>query len=134
MVAPDEPIWITRITVDAIHFDQLQQHGGLPGLKDENALESALGRPRNKRVYNSDVDLALLAAAYGYGLATNHGYNDGNKRTAFAVMYTFLGVNGWEIEAPETEIVGLMLDVADHRCDETALATWLRLHLIPFAD
>ncbi|MEO8735026.1 MAG: type II toxin-antitoxin system death-on-curing family toxin, partial [Edaphobacter sp.] len=108
MATADEPIWISRIAVDAIHFDQLRQHGGLPGLKDENALESALARPRNKRVYKN-ADLALLAAAYGYGLATNHGYIDGNKRTAFSVMYTFLGVNGWEIEAPETEIVSLML-------------------------
>lgn len=134
MANPDEPIWISRIAVDAIHFDQLRQHGGLPRLKDENALESALARPRNKRVYNADVDLALLAAAYGYGLATNRGYIDGNKRTAFSVMYTFLGVNGWETEAPETEIVSLMLDVADHRCDEVELATWLRLHLVPFVD
>ena len=134
MTIAAEPIWISRTATDAIHFDQLQQHGGLPGLKDENVLESALVRPRNKRVYKSDVDLALLAAACGYGLATNRGYTDGNKRTAFAVMYTFLGINGWEIEAPETEIVSLMLDVADHRCDEAGLAAWLRLHLIPFVE
>ena len=134
MAIAGEPIWISRTATDAIHFDQLQQHGGLPGLKDENALESALGRPRNKRVDNSDVDLALLAAAYGYGLATNYGYTDGNKRTAFAVMYTFLGINGWGIEAPEPEIVSLMLDVADHWCDEAELAVWLRLNLIPFVE
>jgi death-on-curing protein len=130
----DEPIWIDRLTVDAVHFDQLQQHGGSPGMKDENALQSALARARNKWAYDADADLALLAAAYGYGLATNYGYSDANKRTVFIVMYIFLGVNGWEIEAPEVEVVGLMRDLANHRCTETELAAWLRAHLVPFEE
>lgn len=129
-----EPTWINRLTADAIHFEQLKQHGGTPGIRDENALESALGRPKNKRVYEDDSDLALLAAAYGYGLAMNHGYSDGNKRTAFLVMYTFLGVNGWELDAAEVEVVALMLDVANHRCGEAGLAAWIRTRLSPFAD
>ncbi|NIP87774.1 MAG: type II toxin-antitoxin system death-on-curing family toxin, partial [Gammaproteobacteria bacterium] len=78
-----------RRDCDAIHRDQLRQHGGVPGVRDENALESALARPRNKWAYDPDADLAALAAAYGYGLATNHGYNDGNKRIAFMAMYVF---------------------------------------------
>jgi death on curing protein len=130
----DEPVWIDRLMLDAIHFDQLQQYGGLPGIKGENAIESALGRPRNKWAYEPDADLALLAAAYGYCLATSHGYGDANKRTAFAVMYTFLGVNGWEIDAPEVEVVSLMQRVADRRCDEPDLASWLTAHLTPFTD
>lgn len=130
----DEPIWLDRVLVDAMHFDQLREHGGMPGIKDENALESALARARNRWVYEPQSDLATLAAAYGYGLATNHGYGDGNKRIAFIAMYAFLGLNGREIVAPEPEVVRLMLDVADHRCDEPALATWLREHTIPFQE
>lgn len=120
--------------VDAIHFDQLQQHGGRPGTKDENALESALARARNKLVYEPDADLAALGAAYGYGLARNHAYSDGNKRVAFAAMYTFLALNGWEIDAPEPEVVLLMLDVASNARDERELAVWLREHIVPFRD
>jgi death-on-curing protein len=96
-------------------------------------FESALARPRNKLAYEPATDLAALAAAYGYGRVTDHGYIDGNKRIAFVVMYTFLGLNGFEIEAPEPEVVQLMLDVADHRCDEAALTAWLRAHLSPLA-
>ena len=74
-----------------------------------------------------------LAAAYGYGFATAHGYSDGNKRIAFVAMYTFLGVNGLEIVAPEPQVVRLMIDVASGACDEAQLAAWLRQHVEPFA-
>ena len=109
-----------------MHYDQLQQHGGPFGIRDENALESALARPRHKRTDEPESDLCALAAAYGYGLANDHGYN---KRIAFVAMYTFLGVNGWEIIAPEPQVVRLMLDVASGSCDEDQLATWLRAHV-----
>ncbi|MCP3963491.1 MAG: type II toxin-antitoxin system death-on-curing family toxin [bacterium] len=124
-----EPIWLRRRETDAIHFDQLRQHGGMPGVRDENALESALARPRNRWAYQPDSDLAALAAAYGYGLATNHGYNDGNKRVAFMAMYVFLGLNGWELDAPEPEVVEVVLTLADGRLDEEQLADWLRDHM-----
>ena len=124
-----EPRWLERALVDAIYADQLQQHGGRPGVRDENALESALARPRNKWAYDPAVDIAALAAAYGYGLATNHPYTDGNKRIAFLAMYVFLGVNGQELDAPETEVVSLMRAVADHRCSEAQLAEWVRAHI-----
>ena len=130
----DEPVWVDRLVVDAIHFDQIQQHGGAAGIRDENAIEAALARPRNRRAYEPESDLADLAAAYGYGLARSHGYTDGNKRVAFAVMYTFLGLNGWEIDAPEPAVVQLTVDVAAGRCDERALAMWLREHVSPLAD
>lgn len=68
----DEPIWLDRPVVDAVHLDQLREHGGLQGVRDENALESALARAKNKWAYESAPDLATLAAAYGYGLATSH--------------------------------------------------------------
>ena len=115
-----------------MHYDQLQQHGGLFGIKDENALEAALARRRHKRTYEPESDLYALAAAYGYALANDHACNDGNKRIAFTTMYTFLGVNGQEIVAPEPLIVRLMLDVASGTCDEARLATWLRAHSEPF--
>lgn len=125
-----EPIWLSRRIVDTLHFEQLREHGGSPGVRDENALESALARPRNKWAYEPDSDLAALAAAYGYGLAANHGYQDGNKRVAFIAMYVFLGLQGWKIEAPEPEVVRVMLAVADNRLDENGLAEWLRDHLV----
>ncbi len=124
-----EPKWVSRLVVDAIHQDQLWQHGGLRGVKDENALESALARPRQKFVYEPDSDLAVLAAAYGYGLAKNHPYFDGNKRVAFMAMYTFVCVNGYEIQAEEEDVVRVMLGVAAGEWEEEALADWIRDHL-----
>lgn len=119
-----------RAVIDAIHSDQLRQHGGYPGLNDENALESALARPRHKWAYDPDTDIATLAAAYGFGLTTNHGYRDGNKRVAFLAMYVFLGLNGWELDAPEPEVVDVMLRVADHRSSERELAAWVAAHVV----
>lgn len=129
----EEPTWVARLAVDAMHHELLKQHGGLPGVRDDSALESALARPRDKWSYEPDADLALLAAAYGYGLAKNHGYSDGNKRIAFIVMYTFLGLNGVEIDASEPAVVQLMVDVASGDCSEDQLAEWIRKHVIPFA-
>jgi death-on-curing protein len=128
----DEPLWLVRLAVDAMQHELLAQHGGLHGVRDENALESALGRPRDKWAYEPDADLATLAAAYGFGLAKNHAYNDGNKRIAFVAMYTFLGLNDLEIEAPEPAVVQLMVSVASGTTSESELATWLREHTIPF--
>ncbi len=118
-----------RRVCDAIHFDQLRQHGGIPGLRDENARESTLARPRSRWAHEPESDLAALAAAYAYGIATNHGYNHGNKRMAFLAMYVFLGLNGWEIEAPEPNVVEIMVELADGRLDEGSLADWLRDHM-----
>ena len=123
------PIWLDRLIVEAIHFDQLRLHGGLPGIRDDNALESALARPQNRRLYDSTSDLAAVAAAYGYGLVTSHPFTDGNKRVGFLAMYVFLGLNGLEIEADEIEVVDLMVAVADGRNSEEKLAAWLREHV-----
>lgn len=124
-----EPQWVDRVVVDAVHFDQLHEHGGLRGLRDENALESALARPRNRWHYQSAIDVPLLAATYGWGLATSHPYRDGNKRTAFLTMAIFAALNGYELVAPQAEVVQVMLAVAQRRCTESALADWLREHL-----
>lgn len=124
----NEPTWLSRKIVDTIQFDQIQQHGGSSGIRDEGVLESALARPLNKLAYEPESDLASLAAAYGYGLATNHAYVDGNKRVAFMAMYVFLGLNGQEVEASQHEVIELMLAVAGGRLEETGLARWIREH------
>jgi death-on-curing protein len=125
-----EPSWVERVVVDALHLDQLRQHGGFAGIRDENALESALTRPRNRWHYKPGTDVPTLAAAYGWGLATSHPYRDGNKRVAFLVMAIFVELNGYQLEASEEEVVQVMLALADRRCSERELAEWLRAHLI----
>ena len=81
-----EPRWLSRVVVDAIHSDQLREHGGLPGVRDENALESALARPQQKWQYGQTTDVRDLAAAYGFGFVKNHPYRDGNKRIGFLAI------------------------------------------------
>jgi death on curing protein len=124
-----EPIWVDRVVVDAVHLDMLRTHGGLRGIRDENALESALARPRHRYTYARKVDLAALAAAYGFGLARNHPYRDGNKRTAFLVTIVFLGLNGLELHVSEAEVVTAMLQLSAGELSEAALAVWLRDHV-----
>ena len=126
---PREPLWLNRTVVDAIHADQLRQHGGLAGLCDENALESALARPKQKWSYGDERDLATLAAAYGFGLARNHPYRDGNKRMAFLALATFLGINDHEVIATDAEVVTVMLALAAGSLTERRLADWIREHL-----
>jgi death-on-curing protein len=116
------------MVVDAIHTDQLREHGGLPGIRDENALESALARPRQQWHYAARTDVPMLAAAYAFGLVTNHPYRDGNKRIGFLAMVTFLGVNGYRFSAAEAEVVTEVLALADGRISEPALADWVRRH------
>jgi len=117
------------VVVDAIQTDMLLTHGGMPGLRDENLLESTLARPQQRLTYEPTADLAALTAAYGYGLARNHPYNDGNKRVAFVVMAVFLGLNGHELTASDTEVVTTMVALAAGEIDEAALADWIRLHV-----
>jgi death-on-curing protein len=120
-----EPRWLTRVVVDAIHADQLRQHGGLAGVRDDNVLESALARARQKWSYD-ERDIAVLAAAYGFGLARNHPYRDGNKRIAFLALATFLGINGYTFETTDADVVTTMLTLADGSLGEEQLAEWIR--------
>ena len=122
-----EPRWLSRVVVDAIHADQLREHGGLPGVRDENVLESALARPQQKWNYGV-TDIAMLAAAYGFGFIKNHPYRDGNKRIGFIVMSTFLAINGHELIATDGEIVAEIVSVADGTSSEDELAQWVRVH------
>ena len=124
-----EPRWLTRVVVDALHHDQLREHGGLPGLRDESVLESALARLRHAWHYAVDADLAALAAAYAFGLVRNHPYRDGNKRIGFLVLATFLGMNGRHLEATDSEVVAEILALAEGTVSEAALADWVRRHL-----
>lgn len=117
--------------VDAVHTDQLREHGGLSGVRDENALESALARPQQRWHYRPDVDVATLAAAYAFGLVKNHPYRDGNKRIGFLAAVTFLGINGFDFDATEHEIVAGMLMLADGKLSEEQLADWVRSHITP---
>ncbi len=123
-----DPRWISRLVVDAIHTDMLLTHGGMPGLRDENALESALARPRQRFSYDPEADLAELAAAYAYALARNHPYNDGNKRVAFMVMAVFLALNGTEFLASENDVVTTIVALASGDLDEETLENWVRSH------
>ena len=112
----------------AFHSNQIQEHGGSLGLRDRGLLESALERPRNKYHYEADVPLVALAAAYGFGIARNHAFVDGNKRLAFQAMYVFLRLNGLQIDADEPDVVGTMRALAAGQLDEAGLAGWLSEH------
>lgn len=127
----DEPIWVNSAVVDAVHTNQLQEHGGLQGTRDDNALLSALARPRNKYGYDPDADLADLAAAYAFGLATSHPYTDANKRTAFVIAAIFLDLNGFELNRSDEEIVDTMRALAGGGLSERKLAAWIRKALVP---
>jgi death-on-curing protein len=123
-----EPKCLSRLVVDAIHIDQVREHGGLPGTRDENILESALARPQQKWHYTDRTDLPGLAAAYAFGLVKNHPYRDGNKRIGFLAMVTFLGLNDHDFSATDAEVVAEILALADGTVSEEALADWVRVH------
>jgi death-on-curing protein len=125
-----EPDWIELDTALAIHEAQLAEHGGGAGVRDAGLLESALAKPLNLWSYG-EPDFAALGAAYGYGLAKNHPFVDGNKRTAFAVMVVFLLLNNVPFEANEEDAVLTMLKLAAGDLDEAALADWIRRNSAP---
>jgi death-on-curing protein len=124
------PRWVARLVVEAVHSDQIREHGGRRGLRDEAILDSALARPRQRLAHEPQADLATLAAAYGYGLARDHPFVDGNKRVAFLAMAVSLGLNGKTIECPEAEVVTVMLALADGELSEDELADWLRSRML----
>ena len=125
MPSREEPRWLTVEQVIAIQEAQVAEHGGLPGIRDEAALGSAVDRPGNKWAYDETSDLHVLAAAYGFGIAKNHPFADGNKRTALVSMYAFLGKNGLRLVADEAEAVVTMVRLAAGRLPGAKLAAWL---------
>jgi death-on-curing protein len=112
-----------------LHDKALREYGGVQGVKDEGLLQSALGRPVNKFAYAEPgiIDMFDLAAAYAYGLATNHAFNDGNKRTAWSSCVLFLKINGINPHPPAPETVARVLQLVNRALDEASFAAWLRL-------
>jgi death-on-curing protein len=126
-----EPVWLIRAALEILHDLSITEHGGAGGLRDEGLFESALARPQNLLAYESDVDLARLAASYAFGLAKNHAFVDGNKRTAFIAAATFLSLNGQRLVADQAQATLVMLSVASGAFSEEELANWIRQHLQP---
>ena len=125
-----EWVWIEEAVVRAVHEAQLAEHGGGAGVRDDGLLASALARPHNLMAYG-DPDAADLAAAHGFGIARNHPFIDGNKRTAFVCTELFLALNGRELTADDASCVATMLALAAGDLDEAAFAAWLRAHTAP---
>jgi len=121
-----EPDWLSKALILAIHDQQLAEHGGGTGVRDEGLLESALARPRDRFAYDESVDLTMLAAAYGFGVTRNHPFIDGNKRTAFVAAEVFLQLNGMTLTARDEECVLRMLRLAAGEIEEPVFAAWLR--------
>lgn len=128
MAKRSPPKWLSRVVVDAIHNDQVREHGGLAGIRDDNVLESALARPLQKWASVGGADVPTLAAAYAFGLVRNHPYRDGNKRIGFLAMVTFLGMNGYGFLATDSEVVAEMRALAEGAVSEKALVHWVRQH------
>ena len=122
-----EWFWVATAVAEAAHAEQLAEHGGPPGVRDAGALESAMARPRNLSLYGQP-DLAALAAAYGFGIARNHPFVDGNKRTAAVMMETFVVLNGGALTANDAELVVAIQALAAGELSEDELADWLREH------
>jgi death-on-curing protein len=121
----NEPDWLAVELIVAIHDEQLAIHGGLAGIRDTALLESALDRPRNKWAYES-AELPELAAAYGYGIAKNHPFVDGNKRTSLLAIYTFLGINGVDFIVPEADVAAMIFALAAGEVSEESLTRWIK--------
>jgi death-on-curing protein len=122
---------LARSVVETIHNAQIREHGGAVGLRDESVLESALGRPQNKFAYGEGLDLAALAAAYAFGIAKNHPFVDGNKRTAFVSAALFLSMNGFEFVVAEPDVATTIERLAAGKITEAKLTEWFRAGMRP---
>ena len=125
-----EFVWVLDEVVLALHDEQLAAHGGLAGVRDCGAVESALARPRHLAAYEACDDIARLAAAYAYGIARNHGFVDGNKRTALVTADLFLMLNGYELSSSPVENVLTILSLAEGSLSEEELTSWIRQNII----
>lgn len=127
----DEPQWITEEAARAIHRRQLDEFGGIEGLRDPGLLDSALARPRNAFAYASgSADIASLAAAYAFGIARNHPFLDGNKRTAAVVCETFILANGHVLRTDNDPWYSVLMQLASGEISEDDFAAWLRERLV----
>ena len=128
-----EPRWVPRLVIEAVHLDQVREHGGLIGIRDENALESGLARARQRWTFDPDSDLPRLAAGYVFGICTGHPFRDGNKRISFLAAVVFLGLNGFDLVAPDEEVVKKIMAIASGKLGEEAIADWIRSRIKPRA-
>ena len=125
-------LWIDKRETLTIHAQQLAEHGGSSGVRDEGPLESALARPHNLFAYSDEPpSLPSLAAAYAFGIARNHPFVDGNKRTAMVVAMTFLLVNGLKVTATKEDRYFVFYDLAAGKFSEAELAQWLEVNTEP---
>ncbi|MEE4376128.1 MAG: type II toxin-antitoxin system death-on-curing family toxin [Candidatus Competibacteraceae bacterium] len=126
-----EPVWVLPEAVHSIHQMLLAEHGGLPGVRDQTLLDSALARPQQKAAYADDISIFELAASYSFGLARNHPFLDGNKRIALTVAAVFLELNSFSLNATEAEAVLMYQQLAAGTINEQELANWMRDSSIP---
>ena len=126
-----EPRWVSKRAVLALHSEQLAEHGGSDGIRDEFLLDSALAKPQNVFVYAEKPDLFRLAASYAFGIARNHAFVDGNKRTALVVSVLFLNRNGWDITSSKADEYDTFLHLAEGSLSEEELAAWFTGHAVP---
>lgn len=122
-------LWLDNAVLLAVHNQQLTEHGGISGIRDEGLFLSAMERAQNLAHYEQ-ADFARLAAAYGIGLAKNHPFLDGNKRTAFVAVELFLMLNGYALNASDSDCILMMLAVANGEKDEVSFADWIRENAI----
>ncbi len=122
---------MTKRAVLAWHSEQLAEHGGSDGIRDETLLDSALAKPHNVFAYEENANIFRLAGSYAFGIARNHAFVDGNKRTALVVSVTFLFLNGWDIVATREEVYLTFLHLADGSLSESDLTAWFTNHVAP---
>jgi death-on-curing protein len=120
------PKWVDRRALVLLQGETLAEHGGLPGLRDDGALDASLARPRHLHAYEPESDLPRLAAAYGFGIVRNRPFNDGNKRAGFLAIGLFLARNGRELTAEPMEAIAVILRLAEGKMTELELASWIR--------
>ena len=125
-----EPIWIDANALRLLHRETLAEFGGLSGMRDEGLFLSALARPQNLFAYEEVTNISRLAAAYAYGIARNHPFNDGNKRAAFLAIGMFLAINGFLLKVEPTEAVNTMLALAAGNLTELELASWIEQFIV----
>ena len=132
MTATDEPVWLLKEAVLLAHARSLAQHGGPQGLRDDGMLESALARPQQLYAYGDPPpDLAAMAAAYAFGIAKNHPFVDGNKRTSLIALGGFLRINGFRLTADQVAAYQAIIALAEGSMTEKMLAAWVRQHMEP---
>jgi death on curing protein len=122
------PKWIDSRALILLHAETLAEHGGLSGLRDKGVFESAMSRAQNTHAYEPELDLARLAAAYGFGIVRNHPFHDGNKRVGFLAVGLFLALNEKEFTPDPVQAVAVVMRLAEGKLTELELASWIRQH------